>query len=193
MIRFSYNWVKLGLVFRVELLRTSRPKPAGAKTCPCSVGVLPAQHHAGDLPAHRAAFEGRPGAAGEGLGGADLPARVRVDFDPGFGLFGQVEDAARVGVAALHDIIQGQAALVDGGEQQRQGGFQAGETGRRVGAVFLGKGVRGMVGGKAVDHVQVVPQGLLVFGGSQARAHFSAPAAGDRRRTGRDGAARPRR
>ena len=78
---------------------------------------------------------------------------------------------------ARDQIVQGQPALVDRGQQQRQGGLQAGEAGRRVGAVFFRQGVRGVVGGKAVDHLQVVPQRLPVGRGRQARAHFAAPAA----------------
>ena len=70
---------------------------------------------------------------------------------------------------------EGQASLVDGGQQQWQHRFQPGETGRGIFPVFFGQGVRGMVGGKTVDHIQVFPQGFHILFGRQARAHFAAP------------------
>ena len=52
-------------------------------------------------------------------------------------------------------------------KQQRERCFQAGESGGRIGPVLLGEGVRGVIGGKTVDHVEVVPQRPSIVGGPQ--------------------------
>ncbi len=60
---------------------------------------------------------------------------------------------------------------MDGGEHEGQHGLQAGHAGRRMLAFFFGDGVRGVVGGDAVHHVQVGPQRVAVGGGAQGGFH----------------------
>ena len=53
------------------------------------------------------AFERSPATAGELLGRADFVFSVFVHFDPCFGLFGEVEDFARVGVHLFNESVNG--------------------------------------------------------------------------------------
>ena len=48
---------------------------------------------------------------------------MRIDLDPGVGLFGEVKDAAGVGTQRVIKVLDGQSALVDGGQEERQCGF----------------------------------------------------------------------
>ena len=64
---------------------------------------------------------------------------------------------------------------MDCAEQQRQSGLQTWKAGRRVGTVFLLQGVRGVVAGKAIDHLQVLPQSSLVGGRCQGRLYLLRP------------------
>lgn len=54
----------------------------------------------------------------------------------------QVEDPPGVVVETPDDVPQGEASVADGGEQQRQHGFQAGVAGRRLLGVLLLQRVR---------------------------------------------------
>ena len=58
-------------------------------------------HFAFDLPA----LEGSPAAAGELVSGFYFVFGGLVHFDPGFGLFGEVEDAARVDDTLLNQVV----------------------------------------------------------------------------------------
>ena len=116
-------------------------------------------------------------------GGADLPVGVGVDLDPGLGLLGQAEDAPRVGLHARDQVVQGQAALVYRGQQQRQGGLQAGEPGGGLGPSFSARVCGAWSVAKQSITSRLSHKACAVGGGRQARAHLAppGPSAGCRR------------
>ena len=98
----------------------------------------------------------------------------RINFNPGLGLLGEVEDAPRVGVHPGDDIVKGQPPLVGSGQQQGQNSLHAGEAGRRVFAILFTEQMRSVVGSEAIDEFKVIPEGLLVCGRGEAGADFFA-------------------
>ena len=112
-----------------------------------------------------------PGLA-EGHGLRDGPFLVEVDLDVGVRLLGQLEDPPGVVVHLLGEVVEGEPAALDGVQHEGQHRLQPGEAGRRAGAALLLDGVGRVVGGDAVDHVQVLPEGLAVLLRHKVRPHL---------------------
>ncbi|HEY9075093.1 MAG TPA: hypothetical protein VIO61_01025 [Anaerolineaceae bacterium] len=87
-----------------------------------------------------------------------------------------MEDAPRVGVTAGDHVVERQPVLGDCREQQGQRRLQPREAGHGTGGFLFCQGVGGVVGGEAVDHIEVVPERLHIGRRSQAWAHLAAPA-----------------
>ena len=90
--------------------------------------------------------------------------------------FGEAEDAARVGGEAGYQIVDGEAAVVRRSQQQRQCRVQSGEARGRIGTVLFGSGVGSVIGGEAVDHVEVLPERSAVGGIRQHGTDLGPPA-----------------
>ena len=106
----------------------------------------------------------------------DFIDRVLVHFDPGFGLLREVKYVPRVDHRFLKNIVHRQSSIVHGREQQGKQRLQAREAWRGIFGVFFCSGMRGMVGGEAVDDIHVLPEGIHICLGCQARADFLAAA-----------------
>jgi hypothetical protein len=74
-----------------------------------------------------------------------------VDLDHGVGLLRQPEYPHGVVVEPADQVIDRQPALVHGTEQQCHDRLQPGKARRGGVGGFLGPGVRGVIGGNAVD------------------------------------------
>jgi len=125
-------------------------------------GNLTAQYGADDTAFEGLAFPRTPLAAGVQFFGTDSPFEVGIDFNVRVGLIGQVKDAFDVGVHTQGDVVEREAAIVHRAEEESQGSFEAGESGRRIAGFFFGLGVRRVVGCEAVDGGHVLPEGEAI-------------------------------
>ena len=72
----------------------------------------------GDFASETPVFVGTPAGAREHSRGAHGPCVVGVNFNPRFGLIGEIKNALGVGRHAGDDVVQSKAARVGGGEPQ---------------------------------------------------------------------------
>src|SRR5450759_657918 len=160
-----------------NILPTSR----GCQHLAMGISFSPTQNHLFQAASDLMAFKRRPRAAGISLTGTDLAPRSRIDFDPGFWLIGQAENAPGVGDHAQNQVVEAQTAFAYRGEEERESGLQSRETGGRVLSVLFCQGVRRMISCKDVDHSQVFPKSISVSRRCQVGAHFTSPGADGRR------------
>ena len=72
----------------------------------------------------------------------------------------------------FNNSCQKKACLFDCVEHEWQHGLQPRESGRGIGSALLLDGVGRVVGGDAVDHVEVLPQRVAVLLRHQVRPHL---------------------
>src|SRR3990172_6086873 len=151
------------------------PRPARRQDLSIFESGPTSQSDMADNPAEQHTFERRPAAARAQILRPHKPGRMLIDNHICRELRGEMEDPSRVGVHSLYQIVQGQPAILDGAQPQPQSGLQAGETWRWLWPVLLGRRVWSVIGGKAIDHCQVLPQGVLIVAAGEPWADLAPP------------------
>jgi len=107
--------------------------------------------------------EGRPGV------GSTVEDRlpVDVDLDVGLRLLGEIEDGSGVVVESKSDVLEGESAVGDGGEEEREG-FLNSSPGRDLLLEIDGELVGDGSDREGIDDREVVPENLLILDGGKA-------------------------
>lgn len=120
-----------------------------------AINVTPAQNDTPHATTQFPSLKRRPLGSREHFRAPRFPLRIGVHFNPCLGLLWQTKDMTWICDSARNQTIETQKTIAYEAQVERQGCLQPRETGRRLGGILFRESVGGMVGGKAINNIEI--------------------------------------